>query len=408
MKVEPFIKSFRDINKSFIDLVDTLSALSALSELKIEIDNETSLLKMALHLLAENVDLESCSIYTIKGENLECAAGLGWQDLRSNEEAGSRSPMTQSMVFRVGEGMVGLAVSSGILQVSNDCLSDQRVVRLAEIWKERLVGSIMSAPIRSGAHIMGALNISHRDTNHFNETHKRLLTLFSNFLGQILANWRHVNNMQEQVRQRTVQLENALNEAQHLKERYEALSIVDDLTGLHNRRFFFPEAQAALAGSVRYGHPYSLMLVDLDHFKGINDTYGHVVGDKVLKGVSDILKAHIRECDILCRFGGEEFIIALPNTDRTGVQALSSRIHDALRDTSWLSDGRTFKVTLTIGVSISNNRRELKARDVDIAGWLEELLKQADQALYCGKENGRSQTRLHGIKLETCVNEKAG
>lgn len=407
MKVESFIESFRDINKSFIDLVDTLSALSALSELNIEIDNETSLLKMALYLLAENVDLESCSIYIVNGDNLECAAGLGWQDLRSKAETNPCTPMTQGMVFRVGEGMVGLAVSSGALQVSNDCLSDQRVVRLAEIWKERHVGSIMSAPIKSGAHIMGALNISHRDTNHFNETHKRLLTLFSNFLGQILANWRHVNNMQEQVRQRTVQLENALYEAEVLKERYEALSIVDDLTGLHNRRFFFPEAQAALAGSVRYGHPYSLMLIDLDHFKGINDTYGHVAGDKVLKEVSDILKAQIRECDILCRFGGEEFILALPNTDRSGVQALSSRIHEAMNSTTWKSEDRTFQVTLTIGVSMLDNRRESAARDVDIADWLEELLKQADKALYCGKENGRSQTRLHGIKLEACVRDKA-
>ncbi len=207
--------------------------------------------------------------------------------------------------------------------------------------------------------------------------------------------------------QRTVQLENALYEAEHLKERYEALSIVDDLTGLHNRRFFFPEAQAALAGSVRYGHPYSLMLIDLDHFKSVNDTYGHVAGDKVLKEVSGILKAQIRECDILCRFGGEEFIIALPNTDRSGVQALSSRVHDAMSSAPWESDGKAFQVTLTIGVSILDNRRESAAKDVDIADWLEGLLKQADKALYCGKDNGRSQTRLHGIKLEPCARDKA-
>lgn len=303
------------------------------------------------------------------------------------------------MVFKVGEGIIGLSVASGELQVSHDCLSDQRVVRLADICKEKLVGSIMSVPIRSGAQIMGALNISHPDTHHFNDTHARLLTLFSNFLGQILANWRHVNQMQEQVQQRTAQLEYALKEARHLKERYEALSIVDELTELHNRRFFFPEAQAALARALRYGHPYTLMIIDLDHFKDINDTYGHVTGDRVLKEVSGILKSLIRECDILCRFGGEEFIIALPNTNCTGAQALSSRIHDALKNTSWISDGTTFNVSLTIGVSIFDSRKESELNDADIADRLEELLKQADQALYCGKENGRCQTRIFDMNI---------
>ncbi len=399
MKPDPFIASFKDLNTRYIDLIDVLSALSALSMLQIEIDDETSLLKRALYILAENVDLERCSVFLLSDDHLECAAGLEWQERRTNrEETTPPQAMKQGMVFRSGEGIVGLAVSSGALQVSDDCLSDPRVVHLAEICKERLVGSIMSAPIRSGAHIMGALNISHRDANHFNETHKRLLTLFSNFLGQILANWRHVNKMQEQVQQRTVQLEYALSEAHNLKERYEALSIVDELTGLNNRRFFFPEAQAALAGSLRYGQPYSLMLIDLDRFKEINDTSGHVAGDKVLKQVSDILKSLIRECDILCRYGGEEFIIALPNTDSTGVRVLSSRIHEAMRNTSWTSDGKTFQVSLTIGISILDHRKEPVAKDIDIADRLEELLKQADRALYCGKENGRDQTRLHGVE----------
>lgn len=398
MKVDPLIESFRDINKRFIDLVDTLSALSALSTLETEIDSEAALLKSALHLLAENLDLERCSIYILNGDNLECAAGHHWQEPPAKDAMIPQTAKRPSLAFKVGEGIVGLSVATGQLQISHDCLADQRVVRLADICKEQVVGSIMSVPIRSGTNIIGALNVSHQNTHHFSDSHERLLTLFGNFLGQIITNWRHIHIMQEQVQQRTAQLERALVEAHLLKERYEALSVVDALTELHNRRFFFPEAQAAFARSIRYGHPYTLMILDLDHFKAINDTYGHMAGDHVLKQVARILQSLIRECDILCRFGGEEFIIALPNTDSLGVEALSLRIHDALGNATWVSDGRIFPVTVTIGVAMWDSQRDSTAKDAPMADRLERLLKEADEALYFGKENGRSQTRIYGVK----------
>lgn len=398
MRVEPFIESLKDINKRFVALIDVLSALSALSTLETDTLSERVLLKNALQILAGNADLERCSIFILDGDTLECAAGLDWQELTSKESPSAREPRKASMVFNVGQGIMGMAVATGELQVSHDCLNDPRVVCSSHAENKPLNGSIMSVPIRSGSHIVGALNISHPDTHHFNETHERLLVLFSNFLGQLIANWRHVNQMQEQVRQRTLQLEQALSEARHLKERYEALSVVDELTELHNRRFFFPEAQAALASAIRYGHPYGLMILDLDYFKDINDTYGHVAGDQVLRQVSGILKSLIRECDILCRFGGEEFIIALPSTDYAGVESLAARIHDAIRAAAWSYDGKTFQVSSTIGVAMLDLEATRSRSEIDVAKQLEELLRRADQMLYIGKENGRGQTRAYAMK----------
>jgi len=390
MKTEPFIDSFREINHRFFDLIGVLSALSSLSSLKTDTDSEIILLKNALKTLTENLDLERCSVFLLDGNKLECATGLDWDEMTSQSVT---SKEHKSMVFNIGEGIIGQAVANDRIIVVPDCAADSRVVpQKGENDDNKVViGSLISVPIRSSSKILGVLNVSHPDTAHFNETHERLLTLFSNFLGQMLANWRHVHKMGDLVREQTQQLEYALDEAQKLKERYQALSVIDELTGLHNRRFFFPEAQSVLARAIRYQQLFSVMVIDIDRFKEINDSLGHVAGDYVLECVARILEKQMRDTDMLCRFGGEEFMLAMPNTNAEDAKNLAERIQNTVHKTDWNYDGKPMRITMTFGVTDTETIDNLVNSKKETSEMLEELIKQADRAMYFGKENGRDQ-----------------
>lgn len=152
----------------------------------------------------------------------------------------------------------------------------------------------------------------------------------------------------------------------------------DALTGLANRGYFQERLQEAFSLSKRKGLSFSLLMADLDYFKSINDKYGHDAGDKVLKSFGYLLKNFCRTEDLPARFGGEEFIILLPQTNSHGALNLGERIRTSLKAQEIL-DNET-KVTVSIGIA------ELKDSDNQ-----ERLLKRADQALYVAKERGRDQ-----------------
>ncbi len=204
----------------------------------------------------------------------------------------------------------------------------------------------------------------------------------------MLSNWRYFHEMERQIQRRTGELEAALAEAEALRHRYQELSVVDELTGLHNRRFFFPEASTALANALRQQRPFSILMLDLDHFKQINDTHGHSMGDEVLQATAALLKSQIREGDVIARFGGEEFVLALPNTDRGGALQLAERILDSIRACDFGTFPHRFQVTGTIGVAHIGGTEEDSRNRAEL---LELLLRHADQALYMGKERGRNQ-----------------
>ncbi|RBW50657.1 GGDEF domain-containing protein [Marinobacter sp. F3R11] len=157
------------------------------------------------------------------------------------------------------------------------------------------------------------------------------------------------------------------------------LATVDSLTGLFNRRHGSYLAENEIARFRRTGHPVSFMLVDVDHFKSINDRYGHETGDRVLAEIGNLIPAQLRTQDIVARWGGEEFLIILPGTGIDSAMVSAERVGDALRNHNWESvTGRVLNVTVSAGVS------ELREGD-DMAS----VVSRADQALYCGKAGGR-------------------
>jgi diguanylate cyclase (GGDEF)-like protein len=158
------------------------------------------------------------------------------------------------------------------------------------------------------------------------------------------------------------------------------LATLDGLTRIFQRRYFEAMAEMEWKRVIRHRRPMSILMIDMDNFKNINDTHGHDKGDVVLRKVSQILKAACREEDIVARYGGEEFIVLLPDTEQDGSRSVSQRIHENLLKLYTLPD-RT--ITVSIGVA---SYPDSGARD------LNELIKCADQALYDAKRTGRNKT----------------
>ncbi len=160
-------------------------------------------------------------------------------------------------------------------------------------------------------------------------------------------------------------------------------SITDGLTGLRNRRYFDQRISEEVALSRRYKLPLTLMLVDVDHFKKINDTYGHTVGDEVLKKLSQIILSVVRDSDIVARYGGEEIVIITPNTTKEDAGILAERLREKVEQTKVATIATTqevVQVTISIGVCA------LSAVITD----QEALLEESDQALYLAKKYGRN------------------
>lgn len=160
--------------------------------------------------------------------------------------------------------------------------------------------------------------------------------------------------------------------------RIEEISRTDALTGLGNRRHFLERLDEALASASRHGQPVSLVMADLDYFKRVNDTYGHNVGDDVLREFANILKSGCRREDLPARYGGEEFIILLPQSDELAAMRFAERVRHEVETANLLPDGKV--VTVSLGVC------ELGAESISQY----EFMRRTDVALYAAKEGGRN------------------
>lgn len=171
------------------------------------------------------------------------------------------------------------------------------------------------------------------------------------------------------------------------KGRLEFQATHDELTGLYNRRHMLSEMERELNLSMRYGVPLSLVLIDLDQFKRINDTYGHAVGDEVLKYVAGLLRQHARASDVIGRWGGEEFLALLPhNSADNATQAVDKWLELMRRTPFMLPEGERLSVSFSAGVA--SFRSEDAACSVQEA--IDRLLARADERLYAAKDAGRA------------------
>ena len=196
------------------------------------------------------------------------------------------------------------------------------------------------------------------------------------------------DQLEQKVEQRTAELSTALNQLEDAHERLRESSQRDGLTGLHNRAYF-REGFEGLLSQARSGRRLSLLMIDLDHFKQINDRYGHLVGDECLRWAADVIGQTLRQHNaLLARFGGEEFVVALPGMDLDAAANVAEELRQRLRDEPFNCQGETIAVTASFGVH---------AVDTHMKGGVEAALQIADDALYRAKADGRDCVRTSAV-----------
>lgn len=182
------------------------------------------------------------------------------------------------------------------------------------------------------------------------------------------------------------------DELRDANKRLEALADTDGLTGLYNRRYFDALLLRELQRTARYKTPVGVVLLDIDHFKYVNDTFGHPMGDEVLKNVAKLVNAGIRVTDCAARYGGEEIAIVFTQTTAQGVLEVTERLRQTLEQFEHVYEGQRVKRTASFGVGVIDGKGvPLTPKD---------LVERADRALYCAKRGGRNRVVIWSPELE--------
>ncbi|MDD2740341.1 MAG: sensor domain-containing diguanylate cyclase [Methylomonas lenta] len=374
-----------------VDLVNALSAVKSLSEVNCEMADEKTVIRYALAALLQNQDMERCSFFVIDNNGiLSNVTGLSTLD---SPEDNMWLP-EKSMSFQLGEGIIGAAAASGKVQQCNNCQENQQFANTGN--PSSVPGSIICVPVYTLRKVLiGVLNVSHPQPGFFSNWHLRLLEVYANILGQLITNRRLFQQMESQISLRTAELERLVQETSQLKDYYASMSMHDQLTGLHNRRYFYEQVGLALAHHKRYAYPFCLLVMDIDYFKAINDKYGHQFGDEVLISVSEALKKEVRNTDILVRFGGEEFVIIFTNIGCDSGKQFSERIREQIKALSWSNGEEKVSITISIGLHCLNPKYSEVEPQLDI----DQIISCADAALYAAKDNGRDRVEVFGAFL---------
>ena len=238
-------------------------------------------------------------------------------------------------------------------------LSDVRDCRSPVMpFKTATVGSVFVLPLLYEKNLLGILVLLSEKTNAFSPQQIEHLKVLGNQASTSMANAK-------------------------FHAEIERLAVTDGLTGLFNHRHFQERLSQEFKRLERFTEPMSLLLADIDYFKKVNDTYGHPVGDAVLKGVADKIRQAVRNIDIPARYGGEEFAIVLLGTDAKGAMNMAERLRKTVMNKKYSAEKDTFHVTVSIGISTyPDGREEYKGK--------EGFIERADKALYHAKESGRN------------------
>nr|WP_255654778.1 diguanylate cyclase [Cohnella sp. REN36] len=196
-----------------------------------------------------------------------------------------------------------------------------------------------------------------------------------------------MNRKNEALHERNLELIAIQEELFRVNQKLEQMAVTDSLTGCYNRRFLMNQLEHEVLLNARHRVPFSVFLFDIDYFKQINDRYGHVIGDEVIRATSDAVRSQLRRTDIFARYGGEEFTVYLPHTNRQQAEVLAQRIMQAVSDN--VVQAGEERVSITISMGIVSEEQDALYID-NVKEYLRELFSRADAALYIAKNEGRN------------------
>lgn len=276
---------------------------------------------------------------------------------RAAAASGPHARLLRNSTVRRGEGYLGLAVESSEPQLVHDTRLDVRTA--GDVGLSQVQRSLLVVPLVAETEVLGLLVLGDKRPGFFGDKHLQTMSIIGGQTAVAIAN---------------VQLYRKL----------ELTAITDGLTGLYNYRYFYQRLMGDMDRAARYGANLSLVMLDLDFFKKINDRYGHLAGDAVLARVARIITGEVRGCDLVARYGGEEFAVLMPETGPAEALHVAERIRLAVRETLFEYEGARFQVRISAGVATYPVHAE----------GLKDLLNAADSALWRAKDEGRDRSLL--------------
>ena len=257
--------------------------------------------------------------------------------------------------LKVGEGIAGHVAKYGEKLVVPDVRADQRFAKRIDKVTQWETESIICIPLRAKLRVLGVIQLVNVDMAHFGHEEQFFLQALCDYAAIAIENARAVERIQE-------------------------LTITDDCTGLYNARHLYKTLETEVYRSARFGYEFSVIFIDLDHFKQVNDTHGHLIGSKLLAEIGYLIKAQLRLIDFAFRYGGDEFVVLLPQTTKDAALVVARRLRDSLRASIFCKEeGLNLNVRASIG--LATYPHDAKSPH--------DIIRQADEMMYLVKNSTR-------------------
>jgi diguanylate cyclase (GGDEF)-like protein len=269
---------------------------------------------------------------------------------------GENSDKLKSMRLAIGEGIAGWVAMTGESVLLTDVAKDPRFASRFDSATNFQTRSIICVPLRSKGRVLGVVElINNLKDEDFNQNDLTILTTLTDYAAIAIENAKYLQRVQE-------------------------LTIRDDLTTLYNSRYLHLMLESEMERSRRYGLHFGMIFFDLDHFKLVNDKHGHIIGSKVLRETAEVIRLELRKPDIPIRYGGDEFVVLLPETDKKGAYKVTARIRESLNSHVFLKEeGLSIRLTASFGIA---------SFPEDTDNTLD-LVRLSDRAMYKIKETTR-------------------
>jgi diguanylate cyclase (GGDEF)-like protein len=313
--------------------------------------------------LTSSLDLDSI-LQTIMEKMAEYFRPDTWSLLMVDEEknelyfaiaVGDAAEALKNVRLKVGEGIAGWVAKHGEQLIVPDVEADTRFAKRIDDSTKWETRSIICVPLRSKLRVLGVIQLVNVDMSQFTEQEVFFLQSLCDYAAISIENARWVEKIQE-------------------------LTITDDCTGLYNARHLYKTLDTEVYRSSRFGYEFSVLFIDLDHFKSVNDTHGHLIGSKLLAEIGYLVKAQLRLIDFAFRYGGDEFVILLPQTGKDQALVVAKRLRDAMRASSFC---REENLNLNVRASIGLATYPHDARTAH------DIIRQADEMMYIVKNSTR-------------------
>jgi diguanylate cyclase (GGDEF)-like protein len=324
---------------------------------------ELSIFHDVAKALTSSLDLDSI-LQTIMEKMAEYFRPDTWSLLMVDESkselyfaiaVGTASEALKNVRLKVGEGIAGHVAKYGEKLIVPDVRADGRFAKRIDDVTQWETESIICVPLKSRLRVLGVIQLVNVDMQHFGDQESFFLQSLCDYAAIAIENARAVEKIQE-------------------------LTITDDCTGLYNARHLYKTLETEVYRSSRFGYEFSVVFIDLDHFKQVNDTHGHLIGSKLLAEIGYLIKAQLRLIDFAFRYGGDEFVVLLPQTGKDSAAVVARRLRDSLRASVFCKEeGLNLNVRASMG--LASYPHDAKTPH--------DIIRQADEMMYMVKNSTR-------------------